>query len=194
MTSTAFNALADNRYTQLPTSSWLKNAGKVEVIEFFSYGCGHCFELEPTIFPWIEQLPGDVHFRRVPAMFGGIWNTYGQLYLTLETLKVPESVHLAVFEAVRARTSLKTPDEMAGFLVAHGVEQETFLSTYSSFFVEAKIKEAQRNTDKFELTGVPALVINGRYRFDQSAGGALGMLRLADELIDKERISLEQRH
>ncbi|OPB02107.1 thiol:disulfide interchange protein DsbA/DsbL [Pseudomonas fluorescens] len=187
-----FNALADNRYTQLRTSGWSKNAEKVEVMAFFSYGCGHCYELERTIGPWIDQLPADVHFRRVPAMFGGIWNTYGRLYLTLEILKAPDSVHLAVFEAVRARKSLKTPAEMAEFLAAHGIERETFLSTYHSFFVEAKIKEAQRNTDKYELTGVPALVIGGRYRFDLTAGGALGMVRLADELIDKERLLLDQ--
>ncbi|WP_421535020.1 thiol:disulfide interchange protein DsbA/DsbL [Pseudomonas marginalis] len=174
-------------YVELPRSAWLAPGEKVEVAALFSYGCRYCRELEPRLNSWVEQLPSDVHFTRIPAMAGGIWNIYGQLYLTLETLQVKPAVHAAVFEAIGNRQALATPHEMALFLVGHGVDKTVFLDTYQSFAVKVKVKEAIRKTSAFEVSNVPALVVNGKYRFDQSAGGAQGMLALAEELIARER-------
>lgn len=178
---------ADARYVELPRSAWQEPGDKIEVVELFSYGCGHCYDLEQTIKPWAERLPADVNFVQVPAMFGGLWNVYGQLFLTLQTMNVEPRVHAAVFEAIHHRQRLSTPEAMAEFLVAEGVDKEQFLGTYHSFTVQAKVKEAIRKTAIYEVSGVPALVVNGQYRFDQSAGGPHGMLELAEELIAKER-------
>nr|WP_218172093.1 thiol:disulfide interchange protein DsbA/DsbL [Pseudomonas edaphica] len=180
-------AQAAEPYVELPRSAWLAPGEKVEVAALFSYGCRYCRELEPLLNSWVAQLPSDVNFTRVPAMAGGIWNIYGQLFLTLETLRVEPAVHAAVFEAIGSRQSLATPHEMALFLAGHGVDKAVFLDTYQSFAVQAKVKEAIRKTSAFEVSGVPALVVNGKYRFDQSAGGAQGMLALAQELIARER-------
>lgn len=184
-----FVAQADQPYVELPRSAWSAQDQNVEVMEFFSYGCRFCYDLEPTINHWIELLPPDVHFSRVPAMVGGIWDVYGQLYLTLETMGVRHEVHTAVFESVRVRQAMVTPEDMAHFLAGQGIEPKAFLATFHSFAVQAKVKEARRKTAVFEVVGVPSLVVNGRYRFDQTAGGASGMLKLAEILIDKERIS-----
>lgn len=178
---------ADDRYVELPPSAGLKWADKIQVMELFSYGCGHCYSLEPVIQPWVDRLPGDVNFLQMPAMFGGIWNVYGQLFLTLQAMNVSPDVHAAVFEAIHNRQRLSTPEAMAEFLATQGVEQQQFLGTYHSFFVQAKVKDAIRITELSGVSGVPALVVNGQYRFDQSAGGPRGMLELAEELIAKER-------
>lgn len=163
-------AQATDPYVELPLSAWLSPGEKVEVATLFSYGCRYCRELEPLLNSWVEQLPSDVHFTRIPAMVGGVWSTYGQLYLTLETLQVKPAVHAAVFEAIGNRQALATPHEMALFLVGHGVDKAIFLDTYQSSVVQAKVKEAIRKTWAFEVSDVPALVVNGKYRFDQSAG------------------------
>ena len=178
---------AGNQYTELPAATAGNQQSKIQVIEFFAYGCGHCFDLESTINPWIEKLPSDVDFSRVPAMFGGIWDAHGRLFLTLQAMGVDYRVHQAVFLAVRERQRLSTAQQMADFLQGHGVDKEAFLGTFSSFAVQARVTHARQQIAAYEVTGVPAMVVNGKYRFDLSAGGAQGMLQLADRLIDQER-------
>lgn len=179
--------LSDERYVELPNSIWSTSSTPIEVVELFSYGCKYCYELEPKINRWSAQLPSDVQFNKVPAMVGGLWNVYGQLYLTLEVLNADEAVHAAVFEALHKRQALATPEAMALFLEGHGIQHEVFLATYRSFTVAVRVNEAIRKTKMYSVTRVPAMVVNGRYRFDQAAGGAPGMLSLAEKLIAKER-------
>src|SRR3954452_895596 len=86
-------------YVELTNPVPVAEPGKIEVVELFWYGCPHCYQFEPIINPWVEQLPEDVDFKRIPAMFGGIWNLHGQLFLALESMNVEQSVHDAVFSA-----------------------------------------------------------------------------------------------
>jgi thiol:disulfide interchange protein DsbA len=162
--------------------------GKIEVVELFWYGCPHCYAFEPTINPWVEKLPGDVNFVRIPAMFGGIWNVHGQLFITLESMGVEHKVHKAVFEAIHGGKKLATPEEMAEFLVTEGIDKDKFLSTYNSFAVKGKVEDAKKKAQAYQITGVPTMVVNGKYRFDLgTAGGPEAALSVADQLIDKER-------
>lgn len=180
---------AANQYVELPEHVANKQQGKIQVVELFAYGCGHCFDLEDSINPWIETLPVDVDFSRVPAMFGGIWDAHGRLFLTLQTMSVDYRVHHAVFQAIRERKRLSTPEQMADFLQGQGIDRGTFISTYHSFAVQAKVTDAKQKIAAYEVTGVPAMVVNGKYRFDLSAGGAQGMLQLTDQLIARERVN-----
>src|SRR5690606_18113024 len=79
---------AGKHYMELSSPVPVSQPGKIEVVELFWYGCPHCYQFEPVINAWAETLPDDVNFVRVPALFGGVWNTHGQLFIALEAMKV----------------------------------------------------------------------------------------------------------
>ncbi|MDG9929032.1 MULTISPECIES: thiol:disulfide interchange protein DsbA/DsbL [unclassified Pseudomonas] len=180
---------AGRQYTELSSPVPVSQPGKIEVVELFWYGCPHCYQFEPTLNPWVEKLPGDVNFVRVPAMFGGIWDVHGQLFITLESMGVERQVHDAVFEAIhKEKRKLATPEEMAEFLAAHGVDKGKFLSTFNSFAVKGQMAKAKKLAMSYQITGVPVLIVNGKFRFDiSSSGGENQALEVANFLIQKER-------
>ena len=176
-------------YVELTNPVPVAVPGKIEVVELFWYGCPHCYAFEPKVNPWAEKLPSDVNFVRIPAMFGGAWDIHGQLFLTLEAMGVESKVHSAVFEAIQVeKKRLTTPEEMAEFVTTQGIDKDKFLATYNSFAIKGQINKARELAKKYEISGVPTMIVNGKYRFDVgSAGGAEQALQLADKLIDKER-------
>ena len=187
----AENIEAGKQYVELSSAVPVSKPGKIEVVELFSYGCPHCYHFEPTINPWIAKLPDDVNFVRVPAMFGGVWDLHGQMFITLQTMGVEAKVHSAVFEAIQKDgKKLATPEEMAEFLATQGVDKDAFLKTYNSFGVKGQVANAKRLGMAYQISGVPALIVNGKYRFDiGSSGGPEQALDVADQLIAKERAS-----
>ena len=162
---------------------------KVEAAALFWYGCPHCYQLEPTLKKWSETLPEDVNFVRVPAMFGGIWNLHGQLFYTLQTMQADPKVHDSIFNALHnSGRKLATTTEIANFVAEQGVDKELFLKTWDSFSVKSKMEKAKQQAIAYQITGVPAMVINGKYRFDIGmAGGLQETVDVADALIEKER-------
>lgn len=189
MTAQAEDIEAGKQYVELSSAVPVAQPGKIEVVELFWYGCPHCYHFEPTINPWIEKLPQDVNFVRIPAMFGGIWDIHGQLFITLETMQVEKQVHKAVFDAIQKDgKKLATPEEMAEFLATQGIDSETFLKTYNSFGVKGQVANAKRLGMAYQISGVPTMIVNGKYRFDiGSSGGPEQALNVADQLIAKER-------
>jgi thiol:disulfide interchange protein DsbA len=180
-------AMASLQYVELPHPCAAKPNEKIEVVEVFSYGCGHCFNLEPALTLWEDSLPEDVVFKRVPAMFGGQWDVLGQLFITLEVMGVPSQVHHEVFQAVQKHRRLTTAEEMADFLETVGLNREKFMTTFHSFAVSGKVLSAKNKVKDYKVSGVPAMVVNNKYLFDLSVGGSEKMFKLADELIKKER-------
>lgn len=180
---------AGRHYVELSKPVLTATPEKIEVVELFWYGCSHCYHFEPTLNAWVAKLPEDVAFRRVPAMFGGLWNIHGQLYLTLEAMGVESKVRDGIFDAIhQQKLKLDTPEAMADFLAGQGVDRDAFLKTYDSFAVKGNLEKAKRLGMAYQITGVPVLVVNGKYRFDLgSAGGPEGALQVADYLIEKER-------
>ena len=180
---------AGKQYVELSKPVAVSQPGKIEVVELFWFGCGHCYQFEPTINPWIEQLPEDVNFIRIPALFGGAWNVHGQMFFTLEALDVEEQVHNDVFDAIHKQgKKLATPQEMADFFATKGIDRETFLKTFNSFGVKSQMEKAKKLAMAFQISGVPVMIVNGKYRFDiGSSGGPQQALKVADYLIDKER-------
>ena len=181
--------VAGKEYVELSNAVPVSVPGKIEVVELFWYGCPHCYHFEPTINPWAEKLPADVNFKRIPAMFGGPWDAHGQMFLTLEAMGVEHSVHAAVFDAIQnQRKQLTKPEDMAEFLATQGVDKDKFLATFNSFAIKGQVQQAKELAKKYEITGVPSMVVNGKYRFDLgTAGGPEGVLNVADQLIAKER-------
>ncbi|KXG83192.1 MULTISPECIES: thiol:disulfide interchange protein DsbA [Pseudomonas] len=182
-------ATAGKEYIELSNPVPVSVPGKIEVVELFWYGCPHCYHFEPVINPWIDKLPKDVNFKRVPAMFGGPWDAHGQMFLTLEAMGVEHNVHNAVFDAIQnKRMRLTKPEEMADFLATQGVDKDKFLATFNSFAIKGQVNQAKELAKKYEITGVPSMVVNGKYRFDLgTAQGPEGVLNVADQLIAKER-------
>ena len=180
---------AGKTYVQLSNAVPVAEPGKIEVVELFWYGCPHCYSFEPVINPWVEKLPADVNFVRSPAMFGGPWDAHGQMFLTLEAMGVEHKVHNAVFNAIQKEGKrLVKPDEMAEFLATQGVDKDKFLSTFNSFAIKGQITKAKELAKKYEISGVPTMIVNGKYRFDLgTSGGPEQTLNVADQLIAKER-------
>ncbi|MCU1718592.1 thiol:disulfide interchange protein DsbA/DsbL [Pseudomonas sp. 5P_3.1_Bac2] len=180
---------AGKQYVELSNPVPVSQPGKIEVVELFWYGCGHCYKFEESINPWIAKLPEDVNFKHIPAMFGGMWNIHGQMFITLEAMGVEGKVRKAIFDAIHIQgKKLASPEEMADFLAGEGVDKAAFLSTYNSFAVKGQVEKAKKLAQAYQITGVPTLVVNGKYRFDiGSSGGPQEALQVADHLIAKER-------
>ena len=189
--STAFaqEPVEGRNYVALSSPVPVAQPEKIEVVELFWYGCPHCYQLEATINPWSAALPEDVNFVRVPAMFGGIWNLHGQLFYTLENLKVDEAVHNSIFNALHNQgRKLSSLNEITQFVATQGVDKDIFVKTWNSFSVKSQMEKAKKLAMAYQISGVPAVVINGKYRFDIGmAGGLQQTVDVADVLIEKER-------
>jgi thiol:disulfide interchange protein DsbA len=163
-------------------------AGKIEVIEFFWFGCPHCYSLEPLINAWSKKLPPDVVFRRQHVPFREV--KHQQLYFTLQAMNQDnEKVMAAVFNAIhQQRLRMLDPKEMTEVLAPLGVDPKAFNEAYASFGVRTRQARANKLADAYDLDGVPAIGVNGKYLTAPSlAGSNEAALRVVDELIVRER-------
>jgi thiol:disulfide interchange protein DsbA len=177
-------------YHELSTPQPTDTAGKIEVLEFFWYGCPHCYNFEPILSAWVKKLPKDVQFRRVPAMFNDEYAQGARAFYALDAIGEEERVHKALFDAVHTGSRLRVADEAAltEWLGKQGVDTKKFAAAYRSFSVEGKLKRAAQLTQAYKFDGVPSMVVNGRYvvntdkvtSFDQ-------LLAITDFLIDQSR-------
>lgn len=167
--------------------------GKVHVEEAFWYGCPHCFTLESTLKPWKEQLPSDVQFSGVPAMFGRAWVAHAQLYHVADALGVLDKVNMDIFNAVNIeRSPLLTRKDQRDFLIAKaGVDGDDFDKAYESFTVKSRMRQSEQRINAFQISGVPAIIVQGKYVVDSStAGSPQDIVKVVNELIAKERQAL----
>ena len=170
----------------LPTD----NPAKIEVIEFFSYACPHCSDLNPYVAKWSPRLPADVAFRRIPVGFGNpFYQLMAKLYYALEAIGELNRLDAAVFNAIHEK-GLKLIDDKSilDWVTAQGVNAKTFSDAYSSFGVMSKIKRAEQLAQSSKIRGVPAMVVDGRYLVvGQDIKGHADLLALTDKVIDKRR-------
>lgn len=168
-----------------PTSS----GGRIEVVELFWYGCPHCYELDPELEEWARKQPEDVAFVRLPAILGKSWELLARGYYTAELLGVVDKIHRPLFERLHEQKKpVRTPAELKAFFVAQGVPAADFDSTFSSFAVVTKTNRAKQAPRMYGISGVPALVVNGKYLATaRLAGGNANMLKVVDYLIEQER-------
>lgn len=164
------------------------DASKVEVIEFFWYGCPHCFDFEPTLAKWVKSLPKNVEFIRQPAVFSDLWGKHAKAYYTAEALGVVDKVHQDFFDTIQIKKEhLETEEQLAKFFAAHGVAEADFKKAYNSFPVDMKVRQASVTAGKYGISGVPAIVINGKYKTSGPlAGSHEKMIEIMDKLIAQE--------
>jgi protein dithiol oxidoreductase (disulfide-forming) len=177
------------QYGELNPPQPVESAGKIEVIEFFWYGCPHCYSLEPHIEAWLKKLPPDVEFRRVPAVFNPRWGHDAAIYYTLEAMGVLNKLHRPLFDAIH-KSSLRTDNEAAfsEWLQKNGVEPKKFMDTLKSFGVQSKTRRAVQQTLAYKIDGTPAMAVAGRYTVSAEQGRTQeGMLQVVDGLVAMAR-------
>jgi thiol:disulfide interchange protein DsbA len=170
----------------IPPSS----SGKIEVIEFFWYGCPHCNAFEPTLDTWQKTLPADVAFRRVPVAFSEEpFSAHQRLFYALDSMGLVPTMHRKVFYAIHNdRMRLAKPDEIAAFMGKNGVDSAKFLEAYNSFSVQTKSAQAKQLAQAYKIDAVPALGVQGRFYITGTmAGGNDRMPAVADALVARLR-------
>jgi thiol:disulfide interchange protein DsbA len=164
--------------------------GKIEVIEFFWYGCPHCNAFEPTLEAWVRQLPADVAFRRVPVAFSAEpFTAHQRIFYALDSLGLVAALHRKVFYAIHNdRMRLDQPAEISAFMAKNGVDAAKFMEAYGSFGTQAKLRQANQLVDGYKIDGVPALGIQGRFYTSGTLAGDNGRaLAVADFLVQRVR-------
>jgi len=165
-------------------------ADKIEVIDFFWYGCPHCAAFEPELDAWARHLPEHVAFSRVPVAFRAEpFTTHQRIFYALDTLGLLDAMHRKVFYAVHVeRLALDKPAEIAAYMTKHGVDATKFLEAFNSFTTQSRIKRANALVDGYKIDGVPAIGVHGRYYTSGAmAGGNDRSLLVADFLVQKLR-------
>jgi thiol:disulfide interchange protein DsbA len=164
--------------------------GKIEVIEFFWYGCPHCNAFEPTLDAWQKSLPADVGFRRVPIAFSEEpFVAHQKIFFALEALGLVNTMHRKVFYAIHNdHMRLAKPDEIEAFMVKNGVDAAKWHDAYNSFSVQTKISQARQLSQAYKVDAVPAMGVQGRYFLTGTmAGGNEKMPAVADALVARIR-------
>ncbi|UCB55576.1 MAG: thiol:disulfide interchange protein DsbA/DsbL [Thiotrichales bacterium] len=161
---------------------------KVEVLEFFWYGCPHCYSFEPHVSKWKSAKPDNVEFVRIPATFQPLWVLHARAYYALEMLGVGEKIHPKFFAEVHTRKNyMKTVDALTKFVEQHGVNRSEFIDAMNSFTVETKVRKATKLVNDYKLSGVPSVTINGKYLISASMAGSYdNMIKIMNYLIEKE--------
>lgn len=177
-------------YVKLSQRQPTQDPKKLEVVEFFWYGCPHCNAFEPALDGWAKKLPADVAFRRMPVAFREEpFTTHQRLYFTIEAMGLIDTMHRKVFSAIhldRARLD-KLPD-IVQLMTKNGVDGAQFTEVFNSFSVQTKARQAKQLAEAYRIDGVPALGIQGRfYTSGSMAGSGDRSLAVADYLIQRAR-------
>lgn len=184
-------ALAEGRdYVKLPQRQPTQDPKKIEVVEFFWYGCPHCHAFEPALEAWLKKLPSDVNFRRLPVAFREVpFVLHQKLYFAIEAMGLVEPLHRKVFTAMHIeRNRLDSPEAVGEFVAKNGVDKAKFIEVMNSFAVSGKAKQAAALSAGYKIDGTPALGINGSFYTSGSlVGSNERALAVTDQLIAQIR-------
>lgn len=159
-------------YRVMPVPQPVETKGKVEVIEFFWYGCPHCYDFEPELNAWLKRQPKDVSFRKVPVAFRDDFIPHSQLFYALEAIGKGDALNDKVMYAMHKENKrLLNENEIADWVASQGVDRNTFLAAYRSFAVISKARAARQMADAYRIDGVPTIVMQGRYVTSPSIAG-----------------------
>jgi len=159
--------------------------GPVEVVEFFWYGCGACYQFLPLVDDWKRDAGEEVTFKRVPAVLDRRWRVHGQAYYTAEALGVTDEMHTKIFDAIhQRRQALDSQASIRALFVANGVDADAFDGAWGSFSVDRKLNDAERLARQYQVRATPSMVIGGHYVSDPgTAGGGRALIELTDMLV-----------
>ena len=136
----------------------------IEVLEFFWYGCPHCYHLEPEIAEWLKTKPANVTFRRLPAAASPRWVPHAKAFFAAEQLGVLDKLHEPLFKALHVeRRKIMTEDEIVAFAAEQGIDADAFRKAYDSFPVDMQVRKSAELVRHYNIDGVPTFVVNGKY-------------------------------
>jgi protein dithiol oxidoreductase (disulfide-forming) len=169
-------------YTLVKPPQPTDSGSKIEVLEFFWYGCPHCNNLQPPLEAWLKRKPADVEFKHVPAVFQDSWIPLTKAYYTIEAMGLIGKLHQEMFAALhRQRLPLRDANAIFDWAATKGVDRKKFADTFNSFGVNGRTQRSVELTRKFDIPGTPALVIDGQYLTAPS------MTLKADRSVDYDR-------
>ncbi len=180
---------ADQSYKRIQPPQPTQAVDKIEVVEIFWYACPHCYEFEPYLEKWLENKPEDVEFRRMPGIFRKSWIPHAHAFFTAEKLGVLDKIHKPLLEAIHDKNQrLFDEKSLKAFFIRQGVDGDAFTQTYHSNEIETKVKQAYVMGQRYGVSGVPSIVINGKYLTSGTLAGSLpNVLAVIDSLIERER-------
>jgi thiol:disulfide interchange protein DsbA len=187
MSLPALAQTAGKDYTPISPAQPTDDPAKIEVVEFFSYGCPHCSDFHPLVSAWAARQPGDVVFKRVPITFGrAAWANLAKLYYSLEATGDLARLDGEVFKAVHNdRVNLFEEKAIVEWVARKGVDQKKFTEAFNSFGVMSKVKRGDQLAQAYKIQGVPAMAVDGKYLVGDM--GFKEKLAVADKLIAKAR-------
>jgi protein dithiol oxidoreductase (disulfide-forming) len=177
-------------YEELPAAVRTNDANKIEVLEVFWYGCGHCFRFQPLVDNWAEHAPDDVDYLRYPAIWNELMKVHAQAYYTAESLGVVDSVHAPIFEAINLQNNrLQNERQLAALFARHGVSEADFSQAFNSFPVRTKVNQAERRMTEYQIRSTPNVIVNGKYLVttNEAIRTQQDMLAVVDFLVERER-------
>jgi protein dithiol oxidoreductase (disulfide-forming) len=173
-------AQANGAFNELKPPLHVESEGKIEVLEFFWYGCIHCYNLEPKIDVWLKTLPKDVQFRRVPAVLSDRWGHDATIFYAFEAMGLLDKLHRPLFEAIHVnRLRTDNAASLNGWLEKQGLDPKKVNEVARSFGVQSKVKRAIRLTSDYRIEGTPAMAVHGRYTVPSSES----MLDTVNQLV-----------
>lgn len=183
------NFVEGRDYRRLSAPAPVPGHGKIDVVEFFWYGCPACNALEPALEAWAARLPADVVLRRIPVTFTALHEGHAKLFYALEALGQLETMHRRVFAALHVqRRRLDKPEDMAAFAADQGLDRKKFEEAFAAFGVATKVRQGTQLAKAYGIEGVPCLGIAGRFLTAGSmAGTNERALQAADMLIAQSR-------
>jgi thiol:disulfide interchange protein DsbA len=176
-------------YKRLADPVPVREPGKIEVAEVFSYACGHCFNFEPLLQKWTQDLPEDVNVIKLHVKWDRTTENLARALYTAKALGVMDKVHMPLFRALHiARKRLQSQEQLADFFAEQGVDREAFNKTFGSFGITSQLKQGESKIAGARISGTPSLIVDGRYVIDPSANvDHETMLEVADYLIQQIR-------
>lgn len=174
-------------YFELSQPQPVQTGEKIEVRELFWYGCPHCYALEPFIENWRNNMPENAEYVATPGIFHKQSEFHARAFYTFEALGVTDQVHRDFYDELHQRgTRIYNLAGLVEFGAKHGIDAQQMRDAFNSFAVDANVRSAAQQFSKYGATGVPTMIVDGRYRATvSSAGGHEQLLELVNFLVDK---------
>lgn len=176
-------------YTILSNPPPISKNNEIEVVNFFWYGCQYCAQLRPQIKIWLKNKSNDIHFQEIPAIIHTSWIPAAKLFFTIQQINAVDALHNQAFNAIH-QDNINLHEEHALFhwVEIQGQNLDEFVNTYHSIDIQKNIARSTHMTRQYQITGVPAIVVNGKYLTNTEMGGtADNTMIIVDKLIKKVR-------
>lgn len=176
-------------YTTIAKPVKTSDPDKIVVTELFWYGCPHCFRFEPYAEKWKKTIADDVKFEQIPSTLNPSWVVHARTYYALQLIGKLDDVHAQIFNAIHIKNKrLSNRENIADFLAQFGVDRKKFKDAYNSFPIETKLRKNGTKERKYGVSGVPSVIVNGKYITSGSHAGSYSrMLKILDHLVALER-------